>query len=198
MIFTPSGVSHSLCVSILAWLFETCVGLPTFTTLIFPCRGPSLSFASLQKSTPLSPLLADLIFSSMPSGMTSPWQNQTDFWCGWSVVASPGAFSTGQPRVSGTPLGASTGYRYGLATDSATAYFATTVEPALNSIASFPATIDTSSARANAGTARTATTASKRQHMGKAPGVSERECGCSFGVRKASVKRRAAKRAPSE
>ena len=43
-------------------------------------------------------------------------------------------------------MGANTGYRYGLATVAAVAYLATTAEPALNSIASLPTTIDTSSA----------------------------------------------------
>src|SRR6266851_2855109 len=51
-----------------------------------------------------------------PSGMMSPWQNQADFWCGWSVEPSGEAFSKGQARVKATPPGPDTGQKYGLAT----------------------------------------------------------------------------------
>ena len=120
--------------------------------MICPCRGvPSLSFASLQKSTPLSPLSVVLIFSSIPSGITSPWQNQTDFWWTWSVVASPGKpFSIGQARVTARRSARAPGRGTAWRASDSVAYFATTAEPDLNSMPSVPTTAETSSAAARA------------------------------------------------
>jgi hypothetical protein len=116
MIFTPSAVRHSFQVMTSAGPPASRDASAFFTHTIFPWP-----FASLQKSTAWIRLSDDLTFSSIPSGMTSPWQNQADFWWTWSLVALPGSFaSIGQARVTGTPPGASTGHRYGLATDSAT------------------------------------------------------------------------------
>ena len=96
-------------------------GSPTDTQRDAAVAGvPSLSFASDQKSTPFITLLTVLILSSTPSGMTSPWQNQADFWWTWSVVSPGLAGSIGQPRVTAAPLGLSSGQKYGLATLSPT------------------------------------------------------------------------------
>ena len=50
-----------------------CFGSPTSTQTMRPWPG-----ISDQKSTPRTCLFTGLTFS--PSGITSPWQNQTDFW----------------------------------------------------------------------------------------------------------------------
>ena len=63
---------HSFFVTTLAWSLPF-FGDSTWTQTIRPWPA-----ASDQKSTPSTPLTFS--FSSIPSGMTSPWQNQADFW----------------------------------------------------------------------------------------------------------------------
>src|SRR5262249_23154542 len=107
-ILAPSAVRHSFFVLTAAACLP-CVGVWTSVQTIWPCP-----LASDQKSTPLTPLILSL--SGRPSGMTSPWQNQADFWWGWSVEPPGLAGSIGQARVTVTPPGALSGQRYGLAT----------------------------------------------------------------------------------
>ena len=95
---------------------------------MIPCPLPSD-----QKSTPLTFLSAERTFSSSPSGMTSPWQNQADFWWTWSVVSLGSPFCIGQPRVTGTPPGALSGQKYGLATSGPLLYRATSSSPIVKS-----------------------------------------------------------------
>src|SRR6202158_1914369 len=102
-----SAVIHSLRVVTQACPLAL-LGFPTSTQAMTPCPG-----ASDQKSTPLTPLILSL--RSIPSRITSPWQTQPDFWWTWSVV-SPELLSIGQARVSGTPPGALSGQKKGLAT----------------------------------------------------------------------------------
>src|ERR1700682_4102760 len=95
MILVPSAVSHALWVLYVhrAGLLAARCSLASVQTIL-PCPG-----ASDQKSTPSTFLIFCL--SSMPSAMTSPWQNQSDFWWTWSDEPPSGTFgSIGQARVS--------------------------------------------------------------------------------------------------
>ena len=66
----PSEVRHSFFVATQA--DPSAAGSPTETQTIFPWF-----VVSDQKSTPFTPFT--FCFNSIPSGMTSPWQNQADF-----------------------------------------------------------------------------------------------------------------------
>ncbi len=91
------AVRHSLRVLTAAW-WGPFFGVPTSTQTMRPC--PTFSD---QKSTPSTPLIFCL--SSIPSGMTSPWQNQADFWCTWSFVSFGSPSSIGHARVTGMSAG---------------------------------------------------------------------------------------------
>src|SRR5262245_17431941 len=95
---------HSFFVTIWPGFLGFCV---TSMHTILP--GP---LAYDQKATPSTCLI--LLGSFRPWGITSPWQNQADFWCGWSVEDSPN-LSMGQARVIGMPPGAMSGQKIGLA-----------------------------------------------------------------------------------
>ena len=95
--FMPSAACHSFVVGIRACASDTCFGSPTAVQTIRPWFG-----FSAQKSTPLTCLSAAFTFSSTPSGITSPWQNHTDFWWKWSVDSFGVPRFIGQSRVTGT------------------------------------------------------------------------------------------------
>ena len=73
-ISSPSAEYHSLLVLTPA---VPSASLSINKTVVQTIRP--LPAVSLQKSTPLIDLSFDFVFSSSPSGITSPWPNQADF-----------------------------------------------------------------------------------------------------------------------